>query len=110
MSAPPDKAPRPGDFVKARVVAATDRCVWLLCEAPALYVTVALEDVQWNKTIDPRAYGRIGEVLDVKLLRVAKDGRTAAGWLPWPSWHLKEGRKAWRGPWQPQESQESRAG
>jgi len=105
----PDGAPRPGEFVKARVVAATDRCLWLLTESPALYVTVALEDVQWCKEIDPRAYGRIGEVLDVKLLRVAKDGRTAGGWLPWPRWHLDQGRRAWRGSWQP-DQQESRAG
>lgn len=103
-----DGAPRPGDFVKARVVTATDTCVWLLSEAPPLSITVGLDDVQWNKEIDPRAYGRIGEELDVKLLRVAKDSRTAAGWLPWPRWHLEQRQKAWRGAWQPRPG--SRAG
>lgn len=101
----PDRAPRPGEFVQARIVAATERCLWLLSERPALYVTVALEDVQWNKAIDPRAYGRIGELLDVKLLRVAKDGRTASGWLPWPTWHREQDQRAWRGSWKPPESQ-----
>lgn len=105
-TASPNAPPRPGDFVKARVVAATDACVWLLSEAPVLSITVGVDDVQWHREIDPRAYGRIGEELDVKLLRVAKDGRAAAGWLPWPSWHLDQSRQAWRGPWRP----ESRAG
>lgn len=97
----PARSPHPGDLVKARIVAADDSCVWLRSEAPALAITVRRDDVQWHRMVDPRAYGRIGELHDVKLLRVAKDSQSASGWLPWPRWYVEQAGRAWRGSWQP---------
>lgn len=73
---------KPGSVVRARVQAATNHGIHL--ESDGIQILVHVVDVEWYRTVRPADYASVGDELDVKILRVTKDGRVAAGWLPWP--------------------------
>lgn len=73
---------RPGDRIRAQVVAVSDRGIQL--QADGADVLVHVTDVPWYQVIHPADYAEIRHELDVTILRSTEDGRSAAGWLPWP--------------------------
>ncbi len=75
---------RVGKTVKAKVVSAAPHGIHLAHGDVEILVHVS--DVEWGEEISPREYAKIGDELDVRILRfVDREGKSAAGWLPWPT-------------------------
>ncbi len=73
-----------GQTVKAKVVSAAPHGIHLA--HGDIEILVHVSDVEWGEETSPREYAKIGDELDVKILRfVDGDSKSAAGWLPWPS-------------------------
>lgn len=81
------KSLKPGDTVKARVVALAPHGIHL--DHEGLEILVHVTDVDWSEELSAGEYAQVGDELCVRVLRLVDDGRAAAGWLPWPQGHPK---------------------
>lgn len=74
---------RSAQRVQARVTAVTPHGIHL--KKGRLEILVHVTDVPWGPELDPEEYAKVGDVLEVTILRVASSGKAATGWLPWPA-------------------------
>lgn len=82
---------KPGDQIKAKVIAVESHGIHL--DHAGLEILVHVTDVDWSDDLSPRDYARVGDQLEVTVLRLTDDGLGATGWLPWPAGHPKSKTK-----------------
>lgn len=86
--------PVAGDTVRAKVVSLASHGIHL--DHEGLEILVHVTDVDWSDELSAREYAKVGDELEVKILRLTEDGSSAVGWLPWPKWHQKGKKSAAR--------------
>lgn len=57
-------------------------------DVDGVHVLVHVSDVEWTNDVGCTEYCKVGDVLDVKILRVV-DEKTVLGWLPPPGERLR---------------------
>lgn len=73
---------RPAQVVKAIVTAVAPHGVHL--DYRGVHIVVHVTDVPWGQELGPDEVARVGDTMDVTILRLVGDGEGAVGWLPWP--------------------------
>lgn len=77
-----DERLRPAQVVKAKVVSTPRHGIHL--RAGRWSILVHITDVAWGKDVGPDEYAKVGEQLEVTILRTLPGENAAVGWLPWP--------------------------
>jgi len=81
-----DERLRPAQVVRAKVVSTPAHGIHLKHGRWGILVHVT--DVPWCRDVGPDEYAKVGEWLDVTILRSLPNERMAVGWLPWPKKEL----------------------
>ena len=77
-----DEHLRSAQVVRAKVVSTPAHGIHL--KAGRWEILVHVTDVPWCRDVGPDEYAKVGEWLDVAILRTVPGETAATGWLPWP--------------------------